>query len=185
MTPPPSLRDRTAGAELVPSLLTPGVLGADRATAAWTLTKQLFLENPLQEPLRTALLCAAWERPGGAAHPIHATGMSLLGQRRDAEPLDLAGTWRQMASHDNGRRLLRATVALGQRHAVPDALLMSVLEDLDMFDAAWQDLMAFSTWAEGLYHATATTAAPVADERLEPWLGRVVQAGPVLADLVA
>lgn len=164
--------------DVVPTDLEIGRLGPERSVHAWRFVRDSYLRNPLPLADRVAYLCAAWERPGGRAASVHASGISLLGQ--GPELIDLAATWKAMADAPAIRRVLRATMDLGQGHVVPPQMLEAVHATLGPWTGAWQDLLALAGWYDLVHRANLWSGFVHSDPRLEDWLARVVEAGRYL-----
>lgn len=160
-----------------PTLLLPGVLGASGSEGAWRRWVVPYLESPLAIEDRVALLCAALERRDGTASPLHATGLTLLGQDR---LVDLAAAWVSLASSPGGRAVLAATVRIGAGHEPAPGVLAAANRHLGARAGAWRDVLALATWAETLRRCLAGRVHPTTDPRLDAWLALVVAAGPVL-----
>ncbi len=165
----------------VPTLFTAGLMGEDRAHAAWQMVRRDFLDNPIPEPLRTSLLCASLERHGGLGSGIHVTGLSMLTQGEVL--LDLSAGWHEMLQQPDQRRLLHATLELGRGRELPAAVLSQVLNGLGPLAGSWQDLVAFAAWCDAQYRVRAPMVTAYPDPRLESWLHNVVVAGRVWHDV--
>ncbi len=166
--------------EFCPSLLTPGVLGPDRARDAWEYTQRSLLDNAIPMDFRVALLCVSWERPT-APSGIHATGMSLLAHVE--APVDLSDIWARMMADAATRRMLMVTRHLGACRDVPYRAVQEVQSMMGPWKKSWQDLMAFSAWADALYRAALPQVSPLEDERLDLWMEELVSAGQQLPPL--
>lgn len=162
-------------AQIVPTDLDIGTLGPDRSGQAWRMVEDWYLRNPLPMEDRVAYLSAAWERPDGRSTSIHATGITLLGQGDTL--VDLQRVWQEMAADRARRRVLRATMDLGQGRTVPPKVLREVHDTLGAWTGAWQDLLALAGWYDLLHRANLTSAFASSDSRLDDWLAQIVAAG--------
>lgn len=159
-------------------LFSAGVLGPTRAKIAQDLLRTMYVENPLPIETRVALLCAALEDPDGTGAGLHATGLTLIGQ--PDPPIDLRAVWQRMSEDPDQRMLLQVTMRLGRGEEVPARAITDILRTMGPWGRAWQDLMVFAAWVDGLYRSQLPYVAPFGDARLEDWLACVVEAGSVL-----
>lgn len=176
----PGIAMRTM-APIEPTLLLPGLLGADRSSQAWRRTQRDFLGNAIPIDTRIGLLCVAWEQKDGPS-AIHSTGMSLLGH--EADPIDLRATWTAMADDPEMRHAAIVTRHLALGNRVPEAAIRRVYTALGPLRTAWQDLVGYAMWAEALFKTHLPLVAPLDDPRLDAWLGQLLQAGAAVGPFV-
>ncbi len=178
-----SLRGHLPPTRLLPSLLVPGSPGEDLDGILRTVYDQALNGGPLSRQDRVALLSAALERPNSGSSILHAVGATLATQDH-AEPVDLGAAWSTLADTGNGRRLLQATVTLGQGLAVPRAELMDVYSHLRDRAGAWQRIMVLAAVLDMTERLQRPFLTPDPDDRLLPWLRHLVDARGTLDDLL-
>lgn len=172
-----------AEAGVTPTIVAPGHLGQEQAGTAWDLVRTAYLHNSLRIDERVALLCAALEREDTRASGAHATGITLAGQQERL--VDVGQVWTEMQRTDRGRRLLHATIRLGQGKDVDPKVLNAVHNDLGPLTAAWQDILRFAAWIDIWHRSQGAQAHASSDARVDQWLGMLVEAEAALDDDIA